>query len=240
MLNLNERINWLMQEHHLSQSGIAKLAGVKQPSVNAWVKGAVKNIRLDAAIKLSKALNVSFVWLTQGKGEPTDPDSEATANIRQYIPNEERPPVGWTAVPEYQLTLRATPGEGTEPEWEETSESVPVWLPDTFFLKHGVKPSRCKVARVMGDSMEPYIFDKDKVVWVSELDPRPGCVNIRDGSVYVISIDGNMKVKRLSKVKGGILVASDNEAKYRPEEFIGDETESIRIYGRILRIIRDT
>lgn len=88
-----------------------------------------------------------------------------------------------------------------------------------------------------GDSMEPMLFAGDSVLWISEIDPRVGCVHIRDGEIYVLSIDGTRKIKRLSKVKGGVEVISDN-TRYKPETYTGDECDTMRIYGRVVEIIR--
>lgn len=60
---------------------------------------------------------------------------------------------------------------------------------------------------------------------------------LRDGEIYVLSIDGTRKIKRLSKVKGGVEVISDN-TRYKPETYTGDECDTMRIYGRVVEIIR--
>ena len=39
MNTLSERIRWLIQHFNLSQTSLARLAGVTQPSVANWVNG---------------------------------------------------------------------------------------------------------------------------------------------------------------------------------------------------------
>ena len=86
--------------------------------------------------------------------------------------------------------------------------------------------------------MEPFIYSNDEVTWVAEPSPEIGCVHIIDGKVYVITIDKQFKIKRLSKTKDGILVVSDNTRQYPIEEYKGSECDRIRVYGRVIHIDR--
>ena len=64
--------------------------------------------------------------------------------------------------------------------------------------------------------------------------PRLGPV---DGGIYVLTIDGEYRIKYLSKIKNGLLVSSENSA-YRPEEYVGDECDRLKILGRVLEVNR--
>lgn len=57
-------------------------------------------------------------------------------------------------------------------------------------------------------------------------------------NVYVISIDGARKIKRLSTLKDGVRIISDNESRYPAEDFRGDECDRVRIYGRVIEVTR--
>ena len=59
-----------------------------------------------------------------------------------------------------------------------------------------------------------------------------------DGRIYAISIGNDMKIKRLSKTKNGVIVRSDNP-DYPDETYTGEECDSIRVYGRVAQLIRD-
>lgn len=74
-------------------------------------------------------------------------------------------------------------------------------------------------------------------MWAQEIYPRVGCVHILDGCIYVLSIEGTCKIKRLSRIKNGLSVMSDN-SRYPTEIYLGDECESIRIFGRVLEVKR--
>lgn len=234
MTTLQERIRWVLSEYGLTQRELANIAGVRQPSVNRWATGAALTISAESAANICARLPINLDWLIQGVGSPKRSDAPARpGKVKSFIPTEEPPPDGVIAIPEYRLTLSA--GPGNEADWEEVNDSEDYWYRRSFFQKRRLNPERCRRARVNGDSMEPRIRDGDRVLWCQEIDPRPGCVAINDGSIYVISVHGEMRVKRLSRVKGGIRITSDNP-DYPVEVYLGDECDDIRIYGRVYEI----
>lgn len=85
--------------------------------------------------------------------------------------------------------------------------------------------------------MFPTLASGDIVLWCEEVDPRVGCVRIKDGCIYVLSVGGTCKIKRLSIIKNGIAVMSDNP-RYSTETYVNDELENVRIYGRVLEVKR--
>ena len=78
--------------------------------------------------------------------------------------------------------------------------------------------------------MEPFI---------ESYSPYATQMPVIDGEVYVIAIDGAFKVKRLSKIRNGILVSSDNE-RYSDEKYEREELDRLRIYGRVLSFERES
>ena len=70
MNTLSERIRWVMLKYNLSQAALAKIAGVKQPSVNRWVNGFGAAIRADAAVSICRYFSLSPDWLISGRGNP--------------------------------------------------------------------------------------------------------------------------------------------------------------------------
>lgn len=155
--NLSDRVRWLLAEKNLSQSRLAKIADVKQPSVFGWICGKTQTINFVAALRISQALGVSLKWLAEGVGDPLPAPGEARPGdlVKEYFPGEDQPPAGMIAVPEYRLTLAANTAPGDEPTWEEINDSTPHWMPESFFQKKGVRPEHCRFGRVDGDSMEP-------------------------------------------------------------------------------------
>lgn len=230
MKTFSQRLREARAESGLSRQQIADQLKITYQSVSEW---ETKNNRPrpERLEQLAKILGVSAAWLATGEGLPKQ------QQILSYTPETEVPD-GYSCVPEYQLSLGAHSGPGAEPEWEELREEKPIFYPDEFFYAHHTTPEKCKRARVHGDSMEPFIYDGDKVTWIDEDCPEIGCVRIVDGSIYVISIDGNFKIKRLQTCKNGIVVISDNERRYPPETYLEDECNRIRVYGRVIDLQR--
>lgn len=229
MSTFAERFKQARTAAGLSRQDVAGLLGITYQSVSEWEnKGNIP--RTDRLAKLSGLLGVRSAWLVTGE--------EPMAAVKQWFHEDEVVPEGYSAIKEYKLAFRGTPGEGGEaPEWEEIHTDKPYILPDSFFAEHFTTPDRCKRARVMGDSMAPGIISGDKVIFIEETCPDIGCVHIIDGRVYVMSVDNSMKIKRLATIKNGIAVMSDNEV-YAPEYFIGDECNRIRVYGRVIHLDR--
>ena len=225
MSDIAERIkSRLDRSRGLTQASLARFCGVSTGAVSQWISGGGIDQRNIA--KIAQFLEVSPKWLQTGEGE-----------IKTYCGNEETPPAGVIAIPEYELRFSAGGNGADEPEWEVVNSSRPVWYDIAELRQYGVNPERCKRARVTGDSMEPTLSAGDIVLWAEEVDSRVGCVHILDGCIYVMSIEGTCKIKRLSRIKGGISVISDNP-RYSIEIYKGDECDNIRIYGRVLEFKR--
>ena len=89
---LAERLDTISQQHHLSGSDLARIAGVGRSSVNAWKKRGT--ISKDSATKIAEATNVSLSWLLTGKEdsnrETLDDDEKALLDVYRNLPPVER------------------------------------------------------------------------------------------------------------------------------------------------------
>ncbi|HBD0327639.1 TPA: helix-turn-helix domain-containing protein [Escherichia coli] len=89
---LAERLDTISQQHHLSGSDLARIAGVGRSSVNAWKKRGT--ISKDSAAKIAEATNISLSWLLTGKEdsnrETLDDDEKALLDVYRNLPPVER------------------------------------------------------------------------------------------------------------------------------------------------------
>lgn len=226
-MSCGERISELMKSKRMTQQEVADKIGVARQSISLWQKDQTvpsgKNLE-----KLAAALGTTSGYLLFG---------QTTPNIKTFEDGD-TPPDDVVVIHEYKLTFGASPsGVEPVPEWELVDDGDDYWYKRTFFQKRHLNPDRCKRARVSGDSMEPTICDGDTFLFYEECDSRPGCVIIADGQIYAISVEGQLKVKRLSKTKDGIVVRSDNP-DYHPEVYSGNDLSKLRIYGKIVEINR--
>lgn len=98
-----------------------------------------------------------------------------------------------------------------------------------FFEKLGSRPKDCKLCVARGDSMEPYLFNRDMVM----VDTAKKV--IRDGRVYAVIFEGEALVKQIFKtVGGGIVLHSYNASRYPDKEIPPEKMELVQIAGEVI------
>ena len=95
-----------------------------------------------------------------------------------------------------------------------------------WLKSRGLKADSLTMHSVKGDSMANYIQSGD-IVMLDESDRA-----VKDGEVYGLSMEGELRVKRLFKRPGGILVVSDNQGARDPE--FTTEQANLVILGRVV------
>lgn len=97
-----------------------------------------------------------------------------------------------------------------------------------FFKALGSKPKDCKLLTVRGDSMEPFLFNRDLMMVDSTR------VNIRDGKVYAIYFEDEPLVKQIFKQVGGGIMLHSYNSKYPDREVPAERMELVRIVGEVI------
>ena len=126
-----------------------------------------------------------------------------------------------------RLDVGASAGPGAAVDHESTKGAVSF---DPKMLRGlGVRAEDASMIRVRGDSMEPTLMDGDEIL----VDRTPRAW--RDG-IHVIRVDGDLMVKRLSRVPGGgVLISSDNNAV----PSLGERPlDTVDVVGRVLWVGR--
>ena len=236
-MTFSERLNRLLARDGLLQKDLAAKLGISPQAVQFWASG--RNMpRRPMVIRIADYFRVSPAWLA-GDIEGGDPN-----NLVKTLDGDDIIAVGGAApedadlIPVYKYNLCFTAGAGgVAPEWVEVSGSAHIYTANEL-RGLGVAPERAKIAEVSGDSMFPTILDGDEILFEEYSDSRLGAQPIVDGGIYTISIGDDMKVKRLSKIKNGIRVRSDNSDAYPDEIYAGEECDQIRVYGRVVQLLR--
>lgn len=71
MTTLSERVQAIFDEHpDLDQPGLGKIAGVTKGTVNQWLDGKIKSMKLEYAVRIQKQLGYSALWLVLDEGPP--------------------------------------------------------------------------------------------------------------------------------------------------------------------------
>ena len=214
MATLSERLTSLMYEKGISQAELARLIGIKQPSVFKILSGETRNPK--NILEIATALNVDPHWLKTGEGDP-DPSYRIVEVSEPQNPNTVRIDI---------LDVEASAGNGaylSPTEQGLLSQEFDL----TFFRQQfgRADANHLKLITVKGDSMAPTLESGDLLyVDISEN------YFAADG-LYVFTFDGQTFIKRLQKVGKEMLVISDNPT-YKEWTFTQDD--DVFIHGRVI------
>lgn len=214
MTTLSERLTALMAEKGLSQAELARMIGVKQPSIFKILSGQTLNPK--NILEIATALNVDPHWLKTGEGDP-DPSYRIVEVSEPQKPDTVRIDI---------LDVEASAGNGaylSPTEQGLLSQEFDL----TFFRQQfgRADAKHLKLITVKGDSMAPTLESGDLLyVDISEN------YFAADG-LYVFTFDGQTFIKRLQKVGKEMLVISDNPT-YKEWTFTQDD--DVFIHGRVI------
>lgn len=89
-MSLSDRLTFAMSRAGITQAELARLCGVKPPSVNGWLSGKSKFLRGENLLQAASALKVNQQWLATGEGPMSNPSShsnlEPGPNLRGKVP----------------------------------------------------------------------------------------------------------------------------------------------------------
>lgn len=220
-MSLAKRLSAVMTQRGITRTQLSEAVGRSRQSVAYWLEGR-NEPAADVLSKIAEYLHVSPLWLKTGEDVVTTEPiavSEDVASRNDYV-----------FIPEYRLEFGCAPSGRDAPSWTPEPEDKAAYRL-SFFQSRGIKPEQCKRVVAEGDSMEPFICDGDKVLFVEQAPGAP----IRDGKVYALSYGGALKIKRLYRKANGDLIISSDNPKY-PDEVIpnAEIDDLVRIYGRVI------
>ncbi|HDM8071936.1 helix-turn-helix transcriptional regulator (plasmid) [Vibrio harveyi] len=202
MEDISDRIKLKRLELRLNQRELAKKLRLTAPSVSQWERG-VSEPKGNNLINLAKVFRTTPEWLLTGMEK----------NLDEPL---------CICVPLLENVLAAG-GDGATNDDFTSISTVPV---PSYVTKHR-NINQIVSIQVMGDSMEPMLYDGGLVV----IDKSE--VSIRDGKVYVFRQDGMLRVKRLVLISGGVLIKSQNPA-YNSETLQFKDCTDFQIIGRVI------
>tara|TARA_Y100000310_G_scaffold317015_1_gene369433 strand:- start:412 stop:1128 length:717 start_codon:yes stop_codon:yes gene_type:complete len=218
----------------LTQTELAKVIDVTPQSVQQWESGESQP-RRQRMRAIAKALNTTVQNL-----EFDSPVAMSEDDYRRLHP--EAPP-HYDEVPFFNgdmpgsnirenvpaYTISVSAGSGSQSYTEQPNGHI--GFRRGWITKMGLQLDKLIAVQVDGDSMAPYIGDKDTVL----VDTRQ--TDIRSGDIYVFRVDSDLRCKRLFKnMDGSILVHSDNEAdpRYKDEILSLADLEYVKIIGAVI------
>jgi phage repressor protein C with HTH and peptisase S24 domain len=145
-------------------------------------------------------------------------------------------------IPIPRFDVHASAGRGRIPDRDQVAEIEPVLaLRQDFLRRIGIVPGMAHLLTASGDSMQPTIHDGDLIIAdrrVKTVAEAPGG-KPSDRPIYVVTWNDAVLVKRATRVKGGVLLTSDNPA-YAPEMVPSGDLNALSVEGRVRWIARST
>ncbi len=219
---------------HLSQTGLQRIFNGGEPT-------------LSTLVALAQAADVSVEWLATGRGAwpsylpvPTEP---ATAyGVHEETPSYETGKIitdtfgqpvkisNFVFIPIYNI--RASAGHNGIWDSEQIVDTLAFrrdWIKASL---DGAHTESLVAAMVSGDSMEPTLRHRDKIL-VDRSDTA------LSDDIYVLNLDGSVYVRRLQRLPDGcISVISDNQATFPAFKIPADRVSNLVIGGRVRAFIR--
>lgn len=97
-----------------------------------------------------------------------------------------------------------------------------------FFKALGVKPQDCRLARVHGRSMEPYLFNRDMMM-ICEAK-----THVRDGQIYAVYFEDEPLVKQIFKEANGALRLHSYNPEYPDRIVAAEQLAGLQIVGEVV------
>ena len=224
MTTLAERLTSIMSEKGLSQAELARMTGLKQPSVFKIVSGQTLNPK--NIVEIATALGVDVNWLKTGEGEPIAQGSIISSLVSTDSDEHHRFRVDY-------LDVQAAAGHsGIE------NADYPEVIQSIYFSKEGLLEIVGKstndgisLINVPTDSMVPTI-NKGDIVFVDTK------INYYTGEgEYFFLLNGGAYIKRLMKLPTGVYRAISDNSVY-PDFDISDELfDTAVIIGKFIKVL---
>ncbi|USS45096.1 XRE family transcriptional regulator [Burkholderia glumae] len=227
------RIRELRRAAGYTLQRVADEFGISRASVSEWESGRSKPDS-DKLFGLSLLFGVSIGYLLHGKraaGEqhfvpaPTQaPDEDAGRPIAWENPDDLEHDEDRVWMDQYDYRFSAGTGHI---QWEvRKKKALPFDI--GFFKALGVRPQDCRLARVHGRSMEPYLFNRDMMM-ICEAK-----THVRDGQIYAVYFEDEALVKQIFKEPDGALRLHSYNPEFPDRIVSGEQLAGLQIVGEVI------
>jgi phage repressor protein C with HTH and peptisase S24 domain len=205
--------------------GFSESIGIKYRTIQNYLSGE-RTVGTDFLTAISEQMGVSATWILTGIG-PKFVSDEQTGSPS---PVEQSPSGGFDPIPRFDVEASAGTGSlvaGEEPLGVYTFRKS--WLD-----RRALKQENLAVITVKGDSMEPDLFDGDRIV----IDRSH--TQLDDGSIYAVHFSDGLFVKRIQRLPGDRILLISSNSRYSQinldrTDLVNDlDGGSFKIVGRVV------
>ncbi|MEY1661563.1 LexA family transcriptional regulator [Isoalcanivorax beigongshangi] len=215
----------------LTQSAAGDALGISQAAVSHYLNGR-NRLNLSAALGFAKFLGADISDFSPRLAA----EHRSLANARPaeakivgaLDPWDDTTPLHDDDVELPLLkTVCLAAGAGLEPGSEDF-DGMKLRFSKSTLRKVGVQPECAVCVMVMGNSMEPMLPD-GATVGVNTADKA-----IKDGDIYAINHNGELRVKQLYRLKQeGLRLRSINRDEWEDEDLGAEEAAAVIVIGRV-------
>lgn len=190
-----------------SQTQLAEALGVNRSAITQARKK--DSIPARWILQLYRLFGLNPDWLESGTGQTYLARPDGQGREFRNIP---------------KVKARLSAGGGS---FEVGTEIQGYYAFQQEWLRRKGEPKRMVLMDIFGNSMEPELKDGDTVL-IDESQK-----DIIAGALYAVGVDDTIMVKRVEKHPNKLVLRSDNQ-NYLPIYLEGEETQSIRIIGKVI------
>jgi len=203
---------------YLHRKDFAKSLGIPAESLGKYERGETRpTTDLLRSLRLKHGLDLN--WIATGEGVMFDEVTKKTGGLM---------PDALVNIPRYAASASA--GAGILAITDDAVGQIA--LDRAWFSEIGMDPGNAGVIVAKGDSMEQTISDGTPMVVDFSV------ADAVSGRIYVISVDGELLVKRLERtIEGNIRLTSDNP-KYAPIEIDPARYDALNVVGAVRFILK--
>ncbi|MCU7646684.1 XRE family transcriptional regulator [Pseudomonas piscis] len=234
-MELKDRLKTARRHAKLNQTELAVHAGITQTSISDLERGKSKATAFVAQI--ASACGVSALWLAEGVGQMLVAARESPATQAPKIELDsietwdEDTPLGDNEVyVPFLHEVELTAGSGRFVIEASTTAHLRFYKKDLH--QNGVQLDDARCVSVSGNSMIPVLRDGATVGVNSG---RRALKDVVDGEMYALDHKGQLRVKQLYRLPGGLRLRSFNREEHPDEDygFTEIQEQQISILGHV-------
>lgn len=219
--NIQDRLKLLRKNLNLTQTEFGNKLNRSLRAIQNYESGG-RSINGDLLLDLNDVFKVSVDWMRTGQGSMflSEKKESAVSNTDKGLLAfpKEKDKLDYVEIPAY-LDIKASAGTGAFVGME-VSKMIPV--------SKDIIKNACGlvILAVAGDSMEPAILNKDKII----IDTNDK-YTLKKNKIYVIRKDNELYIKRYNDCNNNMCIFTSDNTKY--PSIILDKDDNSAVIGRL-------
>lgn len=172
MKTLSERASYLLELAGNSTKELARIAGVKPPSVSQWVSGKTKSVGIEPATRMGMHFKLNPMWISKGvypmreDALSPSPDTQAAFKPAEFDSNVTSVPFGKRPIPVISYVQAGLLSDINDPYAPGDGFAIEICEDDLGRFAFALE--------IEGDSMLPEFRPGDRVIIDPDVNPMPG------------------------------------------------------------------